>query len=304
MQNKKVGISIGRFQRLYGDVEALDVAARVGADAVDMTTHGPRFDYRDPDSIFSRGDDAIVEHFTRVRERADQLGITISQTHGRIKIFYNDPADDAAVLENARLDLLAAKALGAPVSVMHGVTTSRTGPHAPPQYVRDLNHKLFSQILPLARKYGVKVATETFGDAAKFACVDFFGNTDEFERAYKRLCAEEDFDKWFAVCVDTGHSNKAMRFGNPSAADVIRRMGSAVEVLHLNDNDTLTDQHRPPLAGNLDWEDILTALDEIGYDGVYNMELNLGNFGDELAEDTAAFAIKVMRNLLKNHYEK
>ena len=43
---------------------------------------------------------------------------------------------------------------------------------------------------------------------------------------------------------------------------------------------------------------VLDALDEIGYNGIYNMELNLSHFGKELQVEYAEFSIKVMRNLL------
>lgn len=93
--------------------------------------------------------------------------------------------------------------------------------------------------------------------------------------------------------------NKAMRFGNPTPANVIRRLGDSVKILHLNDNDTLTDQHKIPRTGTIDWKDVFAALSEIGYDGVYNMELNLRHFGNNFLCETAEFAVKVMRNMLE-----
>ncbi|MEE0928071.1 MAG: TIM barrel protein, partial [Acutalibacteraceae bacterium] len=89
---------------------------------------------------------------------------------------------------------------------------------------------------------------------------------------------------------------------NPSPADAIRMMGSKIEVLHLNDNDTFTDQHKMPLSGTIDWKDVLDALEETGYSGVYNMELVLDRYGRELAIEHGAFAVKVMKNLLKEKY--
>ena len=167
-----------------------------------------------------------------------------------------------------------------------------------------LNFDLFNRAIAEAKKYDVIIASETFGDAGKFKCCDFFGNIDEFQKSYNDICAVGDNKKYMAICMDTGHSNKAMRFNNnPTPADVIRRLGSDIKVLHLNDNDTLTDQHKIPLTGCIDWVDVLDALKEIGYDGVYNMELNLGGIGGKGLEiESADYAIKVMRNLLKNRY--
>ena len=90
-----------------------------------------------------------------------------------------------------------------------------------------------------------------------------------------------------------------MRFGNPDPAEVIRRLGNRITLLHLNDNDTLTDQHKMPLSGSIDWASVLGALEEVGYRGVYNMELNLKRYGEALMADHAAFAIKVLREALQ-----
>lgn len=298
---KKIGFSIGRLQDTYGDIRALELAAELGADAVDFATYSKRWDHRNPDSVYSKNDAEIIAYFSQLREKANSLGLIISQTHGRLEGFIGNKEADDALIANARLDCLAAATLGAPVCVMHGVTTIHMGKDADPVFMRDLNFDMFTRLLPFAREYGIKIATETFGDATGLGCVDFFGDIGEFVDSYRRIAAVSDFQDWFVVCVDTGHSHKATRFGQPGAADVIRRLGKSIAVVHLNDNDTWTDQHKPPLTGSLDWKDILNALDEVGYNGVYNMEVNLACFGKELMLDTAAFSVKLMRNLLNQH---
>jgi sugar phosphate isomerase/epimerase len=89
--------------------------------------------------------------------------------------------------------------------------------------------------------------------------------------------------------------------GYPSVGDVIRQLGGLVKVLHLHDNNGIKDQHKMPRTGDLDWNDILSALSEVGYDGYYNMENVLLHFGKELISESAEFSVKVMRNLLKDH---
>jgi len=79
-------------------------------------------------------------------------------------------------------------------------------------------------------------------------------------------------------------------------------LGSKIEVLHLNDNDTLKDQHKIPMTGVIDWNEVFNALDEINYKGVYNMELNLKHFGENFLIETAEFAVKVMKNILADRY--
>jgi len=302
MTEKKVSISIGELQQKYGDEQALVIAKEIGADAVDFSTFGSRFDDRNSSSVYSRSEDEFCDYFANLKKRADELGIGIAQTHGRIEGFQNDRVADEALVRNAELDCKAAGILGAPVCVMHNVTTIFMGADAAPSQMHQLNFEMYSKILPFAKKYGIKIATETFGDATGLGCCDFFGNINEFVKAYEALCSVKDYADYFTVCVDTGHSNKAVRYGNPLPADVIRKLGRNTKVLHLNDNDGLIDQHKIPMTGNIVWEDVFDALDEVNYQGIYNMELNLSWFGENFMIETAEVALKGMRKLLFERY--
>ena len=290
-----IGISVYDLQKKYGDRRALELARECGADAVDF------FLREEPcveGSVYAQGDREVAAYYEELGRYARELGLTVSQTHGRCRSFLGDAEADEITVEKCRLDCLATAALGAPACVIHSVATSSVGADAAPQYVRELNHTMFMRILPFAKQYGVKIAAETFGDSPKLGCVDFFGDLQEFLGACHAIEATE-YKDYFTVCVDTGHSNKAMRFGNPTPGEAIRRLGERVTLLHLNDNDTLTDQHKMPLSGCIDWKDVLDALDEVGYQGVYSMELSLKHFGEELMVEYAAFAVKVLRNLLQ-----
>lgn len=300
---RRVGISTHFLQTKYGDAEALKIAKSIGADAVDLSTILSIHDYRKPDTVYSKSDDEIYTYYRNLKKLADDLGIEICQTHGRISGFKNIASEDDAFIENMRRDCIACNALEAKYCVVHSTTTIHLGPDAEKSLMHKLNFDLFNRSIAEAKKYNVILASETFGDASKYNCCDFFGNIDEFIKSYNDICAEGDNKDYMAICMDTGHSNKAMRFNNPNPAEVIRMLGSDIKVLHLNDNDTLTDQHKIPLTGCIDWNDVFDALDEIGYDGVYNMELNLSNIGGKGLEiESADYAVKVMRNLLKNRY--
>ena len=303
MSKKTVSLSLFVFQHQFGDLRAIEIAKVIGVTAVDFCTDLPRFDCKNPDSVYSKGDEAVIEYFSSLKKLADQCGITVCMTHGRGAGFKNIPEEDGALTENARLDCLAASVLGAPVCVIHAVTTIFMGPDCPSEVMHKLNRDMFVSIIPFAKQYGIKIATETFGDAVLFDCCDFFGNLDQFTKSYDDICAIEDFREHFKICVDTGHSNKASRFGNnPEPAEVIRRLGSNVICLHLNDNDKITDQHKIPMTGCINWEDVFDALDEVKYDGFYNMELNLRYFGDEYTVETARFAVEMMQSYLDRRY--
>ena len=298
---RKVSICISNFQGQFGDRRALEVAREIGADAVDFGLGG--FHCGKEGNLYTRGEAEIRAYFDGLRRHAAEIGIEIAQTHGRLEGLRDDPVKDAELIENCRLDAIATAALGAPHCVVHTVTTIHMGADAPDALMYRLNYELFRRILPFAKQEGIKFATETFGDAPRKGCIDFFGDLAHFRRGFEEICADPALREHIAICMDTGHSNKSTRFaGNPPVGEVIRTLGSAIEVLHINDNNTLTDQHKPPMTGSIDWADVMDALDEIGYRGYYNMEISLGCFGRELAVETAAFAIKIMRNLLKSKY--
>ena len=301
---KPVGLSVGDLQRKYGDIKALEIAANAGADSVDFDLCADINDYGNKDSLYSKGFEATAEYYTAVKKRADELGIIIGQTHGKMSGFVNKKAEDDALVKNSEYDCFATAILGAGVCVVHNSTSIFLGPDPDSALMHRLSFDMFRRIIPFAAKNKIKIATETFGDAVRFSACDFFGNIDEFEKAYNTVAEIGELKEHFTVCVDTGHSNKAMRYGNPTPADVIRRLGKSVTVLHLNDNDTLTDQHKIPQTGCIDWNGVMDALDEIGYGGIYNMELNLRHFGDNFLIETAEFAVKVMRNMLTERYGK
>ena len=293
---KLIGISTFTLQSLYGDIKALEIAKEIGADAVDFSLDN--YSVLNKDSIYSKSEDEIISHFNAVKEKADELGLIISQTHGRLRIYFADPVKDEAVFKDAKIDCMVTRILGAPYTVMHAVATSITGPDAESDFMHDLCFETFNKLLVYAKEYNVKIAMETMGDSPVYGCCDFFGYLTEFKSAYDRICAYEDNADYFFCCIDTGHVNKAMRFGNPTPAEFIRAMGCSVKCLHLNDNNSLTDQHKPPMTGNIDWNDVLSALNEIGYDGVYNLELNLKHFGEGFEKETAAFSVKLLNHMI------
>lgn len=295
--NKKVGISTFNLQSLYGDFRALEIAKEIGADAVDFSLDNESM--LDKNSIYSKSEEEIIAHYTAVKNKADELGLIISQTHGRLRIYYADQVKDEAVFKDARIDCMVTKILGAPYTVMHAIATSITGPDADADFMHNLCFDTFNRLLEFAKEFDVKIAMETMGDAPLYGCCDFFGHLKEFKKTYDRISSFKDNVNYFFCCIDTGHVNKAMRFNNnPTPAEFIRSMGSSVKCLHLNDNNTLKDQHKPPKTGVIDWDDVMLALDEIGYDGVYNLELNLKHFGEGFEIETARFSVKLMKHML------
>ena len=94
------------------------------------------------------------------------------------------------------------------------------------------------------------------------------------------FCENADELLWFintigsdnlGICLDTGHLN-ITEFRDQAA--FIKKAGKHLKALHIADNEGERDQHMMPFGrGNVDFETVVTALKEIGYDNLFNLEI-------------------------------
>ena len=72
------------------------------------------------------------------------------------------------------------------------------------------------------------------------------------------------------ICLDTGHLNLA----GGEQGRFVRQAGNLLKALHLADNDGSGDQHLMPFArGTVRWGELMAALRETGYAGLFNFEI-------------------------------
>ena len=299
MENK-ISVSVIDFQENYGDRGAIDTAAEIGITSLDfdLSFHSVAKE----GDLYTLGKEAVREYYSSLAAYAKENGVKVTQTHGRFGGFGNTPEGDETYIKNAELDCIATAALGTKYTVFHTPAKNWVG-DLPDDDMFRIGEALFTSVLPFAKENGVKIAAETHGTASKYNKMEFFGIPENLLELIRRVKSASDAGEFLCVCVDTGHTNLAVKMGYPPVGDVIRRLGSLVEVLHLHDNDGIKDQHKIPITGTLDWADILAALKEIGYSGYYNLEVMLKHFGKELMEEEAMFAVKVINNLLKTNEE-
>jgi sugar phosphate isomerase/epimerase len=92
-------------------------------------------------------------------------------------------------------------------------------------------------------------------------------------------------------CFDTGHANLV----GLDFEDFITTLGSRLKVLHIHDNDGISDLHQIPFTftktrentSSTDWEGFIRGLKAINFDGVLSFETApvLTAFPDELKEE-------------------
>lgn len=75
----------------------------------------------------------------------------------------------------------------------------------------------------------------------------------------------------FGICLDTGHLNIAE---NKNQREFILKAGKRLKALHIADNEGQTDQHMMPFGrGHVDFEEVVAALREVDYQGLFNLEI-------------------------------
>lgn len=74
----------------------------------------------------------------------------------------------------------------------------------------------------------------------------------------------------FGICLDTGH----LHLTDKNQREFILKAGSKLKALHIANNEGVTDQHMFPYSrGTVDFVEVMKALREIGYDGIFNLEV-------------------------------
>jgi sugar phosphate isomerase/epimerase len=295
----KIGVQIEKQMLWFGERGALDQAAQVGFNTIDLSLHPQTDEARS--YLQTASHQEIFDHYASLREYAKGLGLSFSQIHAPLRpAYYADQTEyNEKYYKTQESSIVACAALGTPHAVFHMLQ--------PPlerysdQYQREgelLNIEFFGRMMPLLEKYGVQVCLENLFGITTLPSDDYDyslnSRTQDLLRvidSYNALFGKERF----VGCVDTGH---ALVMGqNP--AEMIRALGHRLRCLHVADNDGRRDQHYLPYMGKIDWPDVMSALKEINYQGSFSFEADgfVLAFGAQGSADALEFAYKLGRRM-------
>jgi len=249
----KVSCNIGMIKHLVGEEKSISLIADAGFDAIDMgfddAENGPYGRWlKDDYSVQSR------ELLARVRDH----GLYFNQAHAPLTPETLGTVGPD-VLNNVRFDyferfFLVCSLLEIPHVVVHNLSN--------PVFSRNPEHKFlvnlefYRRLKTLAEPYGVRIALENL--------YLHLSGTESFAQMLDALD-----DDYFMACVDVGHSNMV----NQDTGELIRRIGSKVQALHVHDNHVEYDEHLIPGMGKMDWNSVLQALADVNYSGDFTLEV-------------------------------
>jgi sugar phosphate isomerase/epimerase len=269
-------------------LDALVLLDELGYEAVSLTPDAGRLDPYD-----LRADEVGA-----VRARAEELGLELTLETGAR--FLLDPfrkhrptlLEDDPRARGRRVDFLLrsvdlAADLGARVVALwsgaapDGGTGDRPGQRAPERHWQHLCEGL-RPVLARARAQGVQLAFEPEPGM-------FVERLAGYEELLERLGAEGDE---LGLCLDVGH---CLVTGDLSIPDVIRRFARRLVLVQLDDCRGGVHEHRMFGEGELDLPGTLSALIEVGFEGVAAVELSRDS---HRGPEAAAEALRRLRAAL------
>lgn len=224
-------------------------------------------------TLYEQPMETILEHLAPQLALQKKNGITVTQAHAPFPAYLpNDPELLDYMLMVYDKFIRICEAAGCKHLVIHGINYLPNVPEDTPEKIDALNWKLYTSLIPTLLETNVTVCLENLyvglpsprgtGYVPGHCCdpVKTAQLIDDLNREAGKEC--------FGLCLDTGHLN-LMRL-DPDY--YISTLGKRIKVLHVHDNNGLTDQHLAPYNGNIKWKRYLSALRNAGYEGDLSFE--------------------------------
>ncbi len=252
----KISTEIGSAAKRIGEEKTLQYMGEAGFDAWDFSMFAMcRYD-RAQDIVISTEHPLASPNYLAFARRLRQIGLdcgmVCNQSHAPF------PTASKKMWPYLKRAIECTAEAGGQICIIH------PGNNLSPQE----NAEMYLELLPFAKACGVKIATENMWN----------WDHDKDESSFAACATPESFmehflavnDEDFVACVDIGHAE--MRGSGIGAAETIRALGSKVQALHIHDNDQWKDLHQIPFAGKIDFNEVVKALQEIGYNGYLTLE--------------------------------
>ena len=252
----KTSTEIQSIVDVVGEEKAIEMIAKAGFDAWDFSMFNMKKRINPFEGLFKKKYALVTNDYLifarRLKQIGEENGVVCNQSHAPFPSLHKNvrPYLQRAIECTAEA--------GGKICVIHPDNLK-----SPKE-----NAEFFLELLPFAKDYGVKIATENMWNwnvqknEAKFAACS---NPESFNAHLDAIN-----DPYFVACLDLGHAE--MRGLDTSAVEMIEKLGSRLQALHIHDNDLHHDSHQIPFSMQIDFEQIVKALKAIHYDGYFTLE--------------------------------
>lgn len=235
--------------------ETIDLLREVGFRHLDLS-------FRDPQEA-----EQIAAHLQKT-------GMSAIQSH--IPYYGYETNGFAAFKESAMATARCAKIIGSKILVAHGDVFDFQKERYTREKVLEFNYGFFSDMVEFAAQNGMRVAFENVFEEK--------GGNPRFCSLIEDLC--ELVDKFntdtVGICWDTGHAKVQYE---EQGVEALKIAGKRVIATHIHDNYYQKDLHCFPFMGQINWQQLMQTLSQIGYQGDLTFEMVYDRIPKALAPD-------------------
>ncbi len=221
-------------------------------------------------SFFEMPEDKFFAFLDSVKTAAEKNGIKIAQCHAPFPsyCFGADNGVNEYIISVIKKTIAAAGYLGCPYIVIHPINYPY-GDSTEKSEVFNTNVEFYAQFIDELKKYNVVACLENMWVSYNKKIFESTCNDYDEVNRYIEVLNERAGAECFAFCLDTGHcvlTSTNIRFA-------IKTLGKNLKALHLHEVDGVEDNHTMPYTkGAVDWDYIMSALRDCGYEGTLNFE--------------------------------
>ena len=227
--------------------------------------------------FFNQSVTELEAFFEPQRAAAERAGVRIHQMHMPYPIYVPQASTKVnryLAQEVAPKSLRVAQFFDCKYIVVHGFKLRKYLGSEQAEW--EQTEAFLTELAPLAKECGVTMCIENLydglaGHMVEGPCCDAQLAAERIDRMNERFGAEV-----LGFCFDSGHANLV----GLDFESFLRTLGPRLKVLHLHDNDGITDLHQIPYTfaksreneTSTDWGGFLRGLRAIHYEGTLNFE--------------------------------
>ncbi len=239
--------------------------------------------------FFDKSVSELEDFFAPHKKAAAKYGIRVNQMHMPYPNFVPDASDeinDYLLKEMAPKSLHVCNYLGCKYIVVHGLKVKQFYGSEEAEWAK--TEEFLEHILPLAKEMGITICMENIYISAgahiiEGPCGNPYKMSERIDRINDKYGAEV-----LGYCFDTGHANLV----GLDFERFLGILGKRVKVLHIHDNDGISDLHQMPFTftktrennPSTDWDGFIRGLKAAEFDKVLSFETApvLKSFPEEL----------------------
>ena len=256
---RRISVQTDGIFQPFGPDKGMRLIGGAGIDCVDLDLiYIPGASIRKGviEGAFTLPEERFMEEVIRpIRDAGEKYGVGFGQAHAPFPSWVPlNEEMNVFLMRAVKMCLEACRYLDCPYLVVHPAFADYVN-RLDGEAEHELNIRLYSALIPEAKRTGVRILLENMFTSWR---------GKRMEAELNAIAGEE----LFGFCYDCGH---AALLGKDQEKAILT-LGRRLLALHLHDNDGVSDSHRFPYFGIVDWEAVLRALHEIGYGGTLNFE--------------------------------